>query len=303
MKRVFCILLIFAILMSFAPVIQGAECSSSATVAAKRALANAHKDEYIPGYAETPENKLRVQHIDEINKKILLGEINEDDGYSQLESLGVYLLEMPVESSLCTPTSTNTVYSSDRPSPSDLELSTVSLTYDGPTGQWTLSGTGSWIGDSWKKGAVHFEYYETGETVNVGGYDGVGIVLDDTSGSFDGDLVRSSLYFNGNRTSNPSSNDIEHGAFFLFQDYFECVSGTMDVPNLQYYGSSFVVSLTYSSEFTNYNGYARIQYIHTWGTSHILNCNAYSKRLSAFEVDIYEQRQCFTCFSPNYLRF
>ncbi len=266
MKKLFCLFLAIVMTASYAPMVEAVELKENSIAEAKRALAQAHADEYIEGYAETEEAGVRNQQIDEILVKIQNGEVEKQTGITQLEAMGVYCLETASDS--------NENTNSSRMA-SQIDIGTVSVAFDAPTGNWILSASGRWTGDGWK-GNQSLNYLN-GE-VSIGGFDGIGLCFYNTSGTYSASMISAYAYISGGEDPvyyrSPTYMNGMHGAYFLFSDVAKYHGEDDDGSEIWlYHGKSFSVIMRYTREFENYNGYAKLQYTHTWGAGKLTGVN------------------------------
>lgn len=229
--------------------------------------------EYRPGYAETEEDLERYEYLSRYlaNCKtpshfVTMSSQNSEitDANEELSSLGFY------------------VYSYEEPGISpmsdggDIGLNSAIVMYDSYNNQWIVCGGGSWSTTNWLNDSPLSAYWGmpwAGSTQDLGGYDGVGVALYNTSGPAP-TLVRSYAYVHdgtGNEKYfyNPMNLDTSRGVFFDYQDYIRVKDSYIVWANLTYMGYGFSALAVYTSSFANYHGRARTYYAHTWGSTNV----------------------------------
>lgn len=236
-------------------------------VEAKQELA----DKYIHLRKNLSEKELEQRTLDvqrELNviaSDMAAGKKTEKEAKLELEKMDVYILETPEYTDI-------TPFSSG----SDITMNAVMITYDANTSRWTVTGGGFWKNKNWyndRPGGV----WVGGQTKNVGGLDSVGVTLYNTSGSYSGVSVVSSLGYVTDHNGwndwlyNPSHGDGRNGIAFDFQDKMRLSSSctSCSKEDFTYFGTGFSASVTYNSKFSNYHGNARTFYAHTWNTTTI----------------------------------
>lgn len=293
MRKIISILVTLTIFLLSVPTVFGTQIGMSDTVKAKHEFADSYAYEYVPGYDKTSENELRIQQINELQIKISTGEIEKEKGYALLEQLGVHRFETEQMSSVAV---------AANPQSSDVTIDAVVITYDGPTAQWTLTGCGRWNNRNWRNTVNFPSIPREGNSVSVGGNDGIGLILYNTSGTYNTTMIRSYLYADTIITS-PSYKNGQKGVFFQFRDYASYISLNGALPNWEYSCRSFVISATYDSHFSDYDGYAQVQYTHTWGNCSVLGVNGLTFDGSGFALNLSNNVQTFTCYSSGDTRF
>ena len=267
-------------------------------VEAKRELVAAHSDNYIEGYSETAEGQERSNYVTQLINKMQAGVVDEAEAKAALEALGVYKLE--VESA------ENNV--NLRASQSgDVPLNNVTTFYDSTANEWYLAGGGTW-GTGWLNDVPLISLPIVGSMHNIGGNDGVGIKIYNTSGTYNTYVKRSQLYYSDGTNDyynyNPTIYDGQQGAYFQFQD--KVVVESVDYPSVyyRYIGKHFAVTIVYDGNFTNFHGYARTQYNHTWSSAQITAVNfGVDGDKVKFSVGIQNSTHSFECFSNGELKF
>lgn len=215
-------------------------------VKAKKELADKHKDK--AKELTTEENSDRKHKVKEILEKRITKNESIDLIDKELESLGIYKLDVPESDDTA-----NAMSSS-----ADVYLAKPSIFYDSWSREWGVSTSGYWRN-------TNFD----GIVGNVGGRDGYGITYYNTSGTYSTSVTSSyaSIYDqngeNSDTTWNPSNGDGKYGVEFELQDYRKV--GSAD----RYIGAKFDCCIWYTSSWSSFNGYARTLYAHTWSTTNI----------------------------------
>ncbi|QCT01795.1 hypothetical protein E6C60_1077 [Paenibacillus algicola] len=204
------------------------------------------------------------------------GEINE-----KLKEKKIHKLDLPQDYTV-TPMS----------QPSDVNMNAVNIYADGQTGNWYVTGGGSWNDLTWTADAPSFRLYpNVGSKKNVGGYDTVGITYYNTSGTYGTTVLSSQGYWHdgvGNSWSSysPSHGDGKLGAAFDFQDKVRITKVNWDGSySYVYEGKGFAATLTYTPNFVYYNGKARTFYGHTYNQATVDNVT-FGASTGDFGVDI-----------------
>lgn len=271
---------------------------SSEYVDAKRALVEKYADNYIEGYSETAEGKERSAYISQLINKMQAGIIEEEKTKNELESMGVYKLECEyVENS-------SNIRSSEE---ADVPLSNVTTFYDSTANEWYLAGGGTW-GSGWLEDIPAISSPIVGSMTNIGGKDGVGIKLYNTSGTYNTYVKRSQLYYSDGVDDyynyNPTLYDGQQGTYFEFQDKVVVESVQYPTVNYRYIGKHFSVTIVYDGNFTNFHGYARTQYVHTWSSAQITEVSfGINGDATKFNITVAPEVKSFQCYSTGELRF
>jgi len=236
-------------------------------VAAKKTLAKDHLDKLNSNLSEK-QIEDRVYEIQRTLNKLASGDGDANKLENQLLTNNVYKLEVPEEELLVSPLSQG----------SDIILNKVIIMYDSKTGYWFVAGGGSWRTDNWKNDAPEFILPLVGSSKNVGGMDAIGVSYFNTSGTYNASVIGSLGYWhdgegNSVESSNPSAGDGKYGVAFEFQDKVTVKSNNLPSPiveyELSYMGYGFSATITYDSNFENWNGKARTLYAHTWVNTEI----------------------------------
>ena len=171
-------------------------------------------------------------------------------------------------------------------------MNSVWITYDATTSRWNVTGGGYWKNTNWWGDRPGGWWGYSGETKNVGGVDSVGITYYNTSGTYNTAVISSMGYATDQNgwseyMYNPSHGNGRYGVAFDFQDKIKLknVCGVCYASDSTYFGSGFSASVTYDSNFSNYNGYARTMYAHTWSDTTI-NSIGFSGGGSNFGVTV-----------------
>ncbi|WP_199624635.1 hypothetical protein [Paenibacillus alkalitolerans] len=241
------------------------------SVKAKKELAEKYADKMKKDLsAEELENRTRdVQRIlNELAADVAAGKTTEKEAKIKLEKMDVYMLDVPKKKE----NEEVSILSSG----TDITMNSVWITYDSATARWTVTGGGYWKNTNWWNDRPGGWWGYAGETKNMGGVDSVGITYYNTGGTYNTSVVSSLGYVTDHNgwsdyMENPSHGDGRYGVAFDFQDKMRLKNacGVCVVGDYTYYGSGFSASVTYNSNFVNYNGYARSMYAHTWNTTTI----------------------------------
>lgn len=275
-------------ILSWGTVAGAAAEPASPIVQAKRALAARYADEYNPAFARTAEGQAQNDRAEELFAQMVCGLVDEDAALEQLEDWGLHKLDMEVVQDPAT-----------RSQPSNVTLNNAAIMYNGGTGQWWVGGGGYWNSDAaW--------YADSNGTGNVGGYDGIGVKLYNTSGTYNTQVIESYAYIsNGMGFSgyvyNPSISDGRQGAFFEYQD--ETAYHPDGYNSRCYMGRHFSCTIKYNSNFTNFNGYARTAYAHTWSSADISSIGFGLSSSPNFSISFSSSSDKFTCYSTGETRF
>lgn len=173
---------------------------------------------------------------------------------NELESYGVYRYPTEV---INRPTS--------RSQNSDVVINAPDIYYTTGDQTWTVATGGYWRNENWKKDVTI-----TSIGGNVGGVDGFGVGYSNTGGTYKTYVVRNTGAINNGKTgaehegiitSNRSDGDGKLGFGFQMQDTFGYSENSGPI---QYIGSGWAGSATYSRDFGYYSGIATSYYVHTW---------------------------------------
>ena len=303
MKKVLGMFLSLAMILTFGNISTFAEeAAGSDIVRAKQQLARIHSDEFIANFKDTAEYVQRNERIVKLVCKMQAGVLDPNAACSELESMGIYKLETvdPEQNTTIVPAS----------EPANIKMNDVTTLYDSYTGRWLVGGGGYWQDDSAWLDDVPLNFFPTvGQSLNVGGYDGVGVKLYNTSGTYNTRLIESYAYYTaGDPTEyynyNPSISDGSKGAYFQFQDRAIVTATTGFYSSYKYVGRNFSVMLVYDSNFSNFSGYARTQYTHTWSNAQISQVSFGANGTSpTFEVTIQNANNSFNIYSSGETRF
>jgi hypothetical protein len=280
MKKLFVMLSVISMLTLLAQGVLAAPDSNESTIVqAKKALVNEFKHEFIANLTEAEINK-KDYAIQLLLNKAASNEIPKSEIDKQLESMKVHKLVLPQEESI-----------GILSQPSDVSLNAVSIYYDSSTSRWHVTGGGSWSNNNWNNDHNGWFIGYVGESKNIGGYDTVGITYYGTGGTYNTSVKSSMGYWHdgaGNNWSSytPSHGDGSLGVAFDFQDQVYIQS--IDIwgnPTVRYRGFGYAATVTYDSNFVNYNGKARTFYGHTWNSTSI-DSVSFSGSGSTFGVNI-----------------
>ncbi|WP_138917773.1 hypothetical protein [Paenibacillus vortex] len=198
------------------------------------------------------ERKMNQMAASDVPLSVMKATLEQDD---------IYVLDTPVIESEVSPFS----------QAADISMSNVTISYDAQTQRWTVTGGGSWNNNNWVNDLPSFFGEWVGTVKNVGSYDTVGFTFYNTSGTAPV-MLRSSAYITDHsgrtlESTSPSHGDGKKGVAFDYQDNAKLIA--VNPSTFTYLGRGFAASATYSSTFTNYHGYARSFYGHTWNTTGI----------------------------------
>lgn len=254
---------------------------------------------------QTMDPQEREEKIHDIFTTFFSGEMDVDIAVSRLEELGVYALQSTIDEY-------RRVREAQRSSPTVMNYNNVTVFYDVYDDTWRLGAGVWWSDNSWLDDVPYALFPSVGSVFEVGGLDGLGITLYDLSGSFAGcTLVDTWLFVTaggGNlstTTHSPTGNiDSKYGVFHQFQDYAQIVEMNGLTATYMYYGKHMSVFARYSSEFENFHGRARLQYVHTWNNTSIssvgVNFEAGADSVGAgFEIGFTKQTNKFETFCPG----
>lgn len=189
--------------------------------------------------------------------------------------------------------------------PSDAICQNISIYFDQYTGQWVVRGSGSWSNKNFVTDANVFICTST----NIGSYDAVGITFFNTNSSYSSSVVSSSAqFYDGHQRQvtsySPSQGDGKLGVAFYIQDtlYLNSPTGDKD-PSMV--GQYFNVNMRYDSNFSKYDGTARMFYIHTWDKARIDSIGFSGDNAKSFGVSasISSQEKSFQIFSNGDCKF
>jgi hypothetical protein len=273
MKKIYLVLIaVFLILSQAHAVFAKQELKEEPfdSVKAKHELMNKHSNKF-KELSKEESNKRTTeiqQALNELAAEVAAGKKTKKEAKLKLEKMDVYLLEDPTENSEETgEISISSVGSTD------VTMNKVWISYDSYTKRWNVTGGGYWANNNWVDDQNCFWWGYAGEICNVGGVDSVGITYYNTNSGYGSTSVVSSLGFitdhNGweKELKNPSHGDGKNGIAFDYQDQIKLTKGgdlTISSKNTTYLGKGFSASITYNSNFANYNGKARTMYAHTW---------------------------------------
>lgn len=246
-------------------------------VATKKALVAQYKGNAVAMSEE--EKKARTHLVEEKLANLKISGASDEKIETEMNALKVYKLNTP-EDTIFTPLSQGSDVTMDKPE----------IYYDSLARQWIVSGGGHWNNKNW---FYDFLNIWPSNTKNVGNFDSFGITYYNTSGSYNTAVKSSYGYWtDGNgwyvSTYNPSHGDGKYGVAFDFQDVAKIINPNelyIDPEDVTYLGSEFFAIITYDSNFTNYNGYARTFYVHTWDNA-IINSITFGVSGKQFGIDI-----------------
>lgn len=296
MKRI--ITLVWAILFAFVGAVPGyasgymtSEDDTTEIVNAKRELVAQHSDEYIANFRNTTEGEERQARIVDLICRMQTGELDSQTAIDRLEENGVYRLETDANES-------DIAVASE---PGNVKLNNVTVTYDSYNDTWIVSGGGYWLSDAYWRDDT-YPYIGIGKK-DIGDYDAVGISLYNTSGTYNTRIIESYGYCSSGVEEkynyNPTICDGRQGAVFEYQDMINNIDG-----DVVYLGERFAAVVVYDADFTNFNGYARAFYLHTWSSA-VINEIGFgsSDKTWQFNVSITNEEKSFSCYSSGETRF
>lgn len=296
MKKI--IALLWSVIFTFAGVVpiyaSGYMTSDTETmeiVNAKRELVAQHSDEYIADFRNTIEGEERQARIVDLICRMQTGELDSQTAIDALEENGVYMLD--------TGTNENDVVVASEPG--NVKLNNVTVTYDSYNNTWIVSGGGYWLKDAYWSDDI-YPYVGVGKK-NIGDCDAVGISLYNTSGTYNTRVIESYGYCSSGVEEkynyNPTICDGSQGAVFEYQDMVNNIGG-----DVVYLGKRFAAVIVYDANFTNFNGYARAFYLHTWSSAVIKEIGfGSSGKTWQFNVSITKEEYSFSCYSSGETRF
>ena len=265
-------------------------------VKAKKMLVEQHKGKAINLSEE--EKNARTRMIEKKVAKLVAHNASLSEINANMNALGVYLLETPKNNnSEITPLSQG----------SDVTMNAPIIIYDPYTSRWTVTGGGYWKNTNWFNDITNVWVGYIGETKNVGNYDSVGIAFYNTSGTYNTKVISSYGYWtdhNGwtGESYNPSHGDGRYGVAFDYQDVIKLqrLDLWIDPEDVTYLGNGFAASITYDSNFTNYNGYARSFYVRTWSKAKINSISfGVSGKQFGVNFNISDAQNSFQVFSGS----
>lgn len=229
-------------------------------VRAKQELAERYSANYKSNFKDSSEALKRSDKALELITKISAGEINENEGISELETMGMYTLETETIPTMGKMAST--------PSYNDMFVNNVLVVFDSYNNEWIVSGGGYW------SNCVYENNVYTSSPQSIGGADGVGVRIYNTSGTYNSKILRSLVYASdgGSRTYNgtsPTKISGTEGVYFYFQDSVLGYYNGGKWLNSTYLGKHFSCAIVYDSNFKNFHGYAIAEYTHTFSSARI----------------------------------
>ena len=301
MKKIISLLLCVTMLM-MCTISAGATEISSDIVKEKKSLRQYCIENNLSAKVTGISRADREDQKQEIYQSFFCGEMDVDTAVEELEKLGVYALQ-----------STITAYKANEnkrtrtSSPTALSDNPVTVYYDTISDTWELGAGIWWNDDSWREHVTFPLIPMTGINTSVGGFDGLGIVLYDASGTYEGCTLEDTWLYvatgdriRSNTSHTPTGNiGARHGVFHEFQDYVFLAELAQPF-QYYYFGKHMAVFAKYSSEFENYHGYARLQYVHTWESSYINSIGVNIGNESAgFSIGITNQDYSFTTLGSS----
>ncbi len=273
MKKLVSIVLTVGLLIGSLSVVASAEPIKADQLMTKVAFAESLSSKYKPGFTNSPEDLARYEYI----SKYLAGNTIHSElttlssksnkltlAEEKLNSLGFY------------------VYSYNKPTivptsdGGDIKINDVIIMYDSYNDSWVVGGGGYWRNTSWQDDSFLSGFWGmpwAGATQNIGGHDGIGVALYNTSGQKPRLISSYAYVHDGNGQEeyyyNPMNLDTSIGVFFDFQDYLYLKDSYVVWGNITYMGYGFSATAIYDSSFANYNGRARTYYAHTWDSTNI----------------------------------
>lgn len=236
-------------------------------VSAKKALVEKYEHNKI---SMTDEEKAeRRKNIQRIVAEMVASGKSVEQIKNEMNKFDVYVLENPEYDPGFT------TYSSDS---GDITLNDPMITYDSRSGEWTVTGGGSWENDDeWFEESPFLK--DVGEIRNLGGHDSVGVTFFDTNDEYNTSVVDSLGYWTDHdgwseESENPDYGTGRYGIAFSYQDKVKLLSkniftGNYKVEDTRYLGRGFACSITFDSNFVDYDGKARTFYVHTYNNTDI----------------------------------
>lgn len=235
--------------------------SSFDIVEAKQNLAAKYKDEK-KNLSEDQISK-RSKEMEDLLNHLYTSDTSKDEINKQLEEQGLVELEQPP---VIQPFSAG----------NDVSLNAPVIYFDKYTNNWYVTANGSWKNTNWFGDITNVWAGYVGETKNVGPTDAIGVTFFNTSGSYTTKVTSSSALITdgGSWTAsytNPKWGTGVNGTAFEIQDKIKLnrVPLLISASDCSFLGKNFSVTITYDSKFSNYHGYARTLYTHTWSSTYI----------------------------------
>ena len=253
-------------------------------------------------FAELDMEKRKIQK-EEIYKKLFAGELSVEKATLQLESLGVFPLESSIKQSVDSEAQTVQLSSFQ-----SITFNDIYVYYDSVLDVWELGGGVYWNDSSWLDDVPYALFPYEGMNLDVGGYDGVGISLTQTSGTYNCYLVDTWLYVNEGGGAFDTTTHVpmgginaRYGVFHQFQDYAHLAELNGFNGTYVYYGKHMSIFAQYSSNFENYHGTARLEYVHTWDETTISSVGISSSISDplGFSVEFSSSNNYFHIASPS----
>lgn len=211
----------------------------------------------------------------------------------ELNASGYFLYKDGTESSPISPLS----------EAADCTISGVIVWYDDNTDTWTMTAGGHWTNLDAIFDDAGFWIFDVGYTHDIGGYDAVGIVIQNTEGKTPSLLSSHAEIYDGDDTTvtlkNPSTYDTGKGIAFEYQDYITVTKNTgITTYDFNYYGYGYSAIMRFDSSFRDWSGTARGFYTHTWSDTTI-NSIGFNVGAANFGLDISwsENKNKFLAFS------
>ncbi len=202
-----------------------------------------------------------TSHNIKIDDILMNEKLSNNEKLIGLKQLGVYNVEDGV------------LAESASSSSGDYSASKPTISYDSKTKQYIITGKGRWKRHTYEVPTFSWWYPSVGDTKNIGGNEGIGISITNTSGSTKGLAINSGYgyFYNGNakkKSTTLVTNNDNYGGGYKVQDFikFTKVDNYVFWVNTEYYYNAYNAKcvLKYNSKFAKYNGNAKLFYSHTW---------------------------------------
>lgn len=229
-------------------------------VKAKKELAQKYKSENAKSLTKEQKDK-RNKEVQLILNSAAAGETLADEARTKLEKMKVHKLEMPKEEAGISIMS----------QPNDIQMNAVDIYYDSYANTWHVTGGGWWKNDNWASDSPYFSNPSVGAEKNMGQRDLVGIAFYSTSGTTPTSSSSMGYWTNqsgwNDSSTSPSHGNSSSGVAFEYQDKVRVVS--LNPTKGTYLGKGFSATMTFDSDFADFNGKARSFHSHTWSQTYI----------------------------------
>ena len=267
-------------------------------VASRQELAERYASEFRTGFVGSAEYLARKEVISNAVHLMMSGELCDEIALSQLEEVGIIKLDSEItENFVVTPHG-----------PQNVHMRDVMVSFDSWTGNWLLMAGGWWLNDNWRNDQPSFgAFWREGDTRNIGGLNGIGIRLFNTSNMGNTRVVTSEAYVSAGggqlaTTFGPSNNMGSAGVYFQWQSYAKIPTGGRPSTSI-YFGRHFSAIVTYCSNFADARGLTVFQYDRTWGSTTITSVSAGAGTSVSFSIGFSHVTNRFTRHSAGQTRF